>query len=74
MADKGDEVRTPQYWQDRAREARTLAYFVRDQAAQDGIGRAARMYEDFAKRAVKREDAEEVAGACRGDEPHPADF
>ena len=58
MADKGDEVRTPQYWQDRAREARTLAYLVRDQAAKDGIGRAARMYEDFAKLAVEGEDAE----------------
>jgi len=58
MADKGDELRTQKYWQDRAREARTLAYLVRDQAAKDGIGRAARMYEDFAKRALKGEDEE----------------
>ena len=58
MADKGDGLRTPQYWQDRAREARTLAYLVRDQAAKDGIGSAARMYGNFAKRAVKGEDAE----------------
>jgi hypothetical protein len=58
MVDKGDGLRTPQYWQDRAREARTLAYLVRDQAAKDGIGRAARMYEDFAKLAVEGEDAE----------------
>jgi hypothetical protein len=30
MADKGDGLRTPQYWQDRAKEARTLTYLVRD--------------------------------------------
>lgn len=58
MADKGNRLRTQQYWQDRAKEARTLAYLVRDQAAKDGIGRAARIYEDFAKRAAKGEDAE----------------
>jgi hypothetical protein len=58
MTDKGDGLRTPQYWQERAREARTLAAIVHDQAAKEGIGRAAKMYEDLAERAAKREGAE----------------
>jgi hypothetical protein len=58
MTDEGDGLRTPQYWRERAREARTLAAIVHDQAAKEGIGRAAKVYEDLAEHAAKREGAE----------------
>jgi O-methyltransferase involved in polyketide biosynthesis len=58
MTDEGDGLRTPQYWQERAREARTLAALVRDPAAKEEIGRIAKMYEDLAERGAKREDGE----------------
>ena len=55
MTDKGDGLRTPQYWRERASEARTLAALVRDQAAKEGIGLVAKMYDDLAERAASRE-------------------
>jgi hypothetical protein len=43
-------------------EARTLAALVRDQAAKEGIGRVAKMYEDWpSMRQRKGEDTEKYA-------------
>jgi hypothetical protein len=60
MTDKDDGLQTPQYWRERAREARALAAMVQDRAAKEGIGRTAKMYEDLATH------AKETTGSTAG--------
>ena len=55
MGDKGEGLRNSQYWRERAEEARARAGEMQDRDAATMLRNIARMYDEMAERAAKRE-------------------